>query len=165
MKKIRPLQLFLIITILANFFNCSRTNINYRNKDTVEVNAKLLVQNIYPNFLSNNAKIFINDLSQRYNICSIYKNWKADNYLLSNYPLEILNDSIYYIKGMIEVNTRFNIKCLDDLGIYHTKDKKNIFTVSIPVYTICEFVKLNNIERFELARKGELSLNIRKTSN
>ncbi|MDO5570302.1 MAG: S8 family serine peptidase [Bacteroidales bacterium] len=120
----------------------------------------MLFTNHYPSFISNNAKIFINDISLKDSLCEIKSNWRPDRYLLSNYPLEMNKDSIYYIKGFIEINHKFDAAELSDLGIFHAKKDKNIFTVSIPIYSLCNFLKLNNINRFELARKGKLLLNV-----
>ena len=108
-----------------------------------------------PSWLSNNAKLFIDALSQEVAICSITPDWIPTENLIEQFPIGIMRDSVFTISGFLEVQKDFDLEQLKSLGVLFQIDYDPPFSSAfIPLTSLCKFLQLKGIVRFELVRKA-----------
>lgn len=126
----------------------------------ITTQTEALTSTAYPAFLSNYARLFLHSLAQEIPLCSIPENYVPGDRLMRQFPIGILRDSIFCITGFLEVKQGFRLEKLKKLGIYFTQGNELFSTAYIPLYAICDFLKLQGIVRFELTRRTDLLLNV-----
>lgn len=158
------MKLFRIILCCCTFFfllDCARSRqLQTPAVPVVTTEANVLTGEEYPDFLSNYARIFIHSLSQEVPLCSIPPRWIPSETLINRFPIAIMEDSIFCVSGFLEVDPDFNLNSLKQLGIYFEASEYPFSTAFIPLTSLCQFLKLQGIKRFELTRKGYALLNI-----
>ncbi|MGL4292864.1 MAG: S8 family serine peptidase [Bacteroidales bacterium] len=114
----------------------------------------------YPSFLSNYARLFIHTLNQEIPLCSIPEKYIPSADIMKQFPTGILKDSIFCISGFLEVESGFKLKQLKELGIFFTQSDELFSSAMIPLHSLCKFLQLKGIIRFELTRKAEFHLDV-----
>lgn len=139
---------FLILVINLFYSCCGIRHLKIKNTDFVDVNKASF--NMSPN-----TKLFFNKLNEEIkendtNLKAFTPTGKVIDDLMI-----IENNNGYYIRGIIKTNMKFNKDNIKNPEIILTHLKENIFTVTIPLYLINDFLNIENIEYFEISEKTE----------
>ena len=156
----RTMLRFFIIFLLVGCTSQRSQKSHIPVTSVITTRTEALVSAEYPTFLSNYARLFIHSLSQEIPICSIPTNYVPSDPLMKQFPIGVMQDSIFCITGFLEVDKKFNLSQLKKAGIYFVEGNDLFSTAFIPLSSLCEFLKMKGIIRFELTRRGELSLNV-----
>ncbi|MEG1586753.1 MAG: S8 family serine peptidase [Bacteroidales bacterium] len=106
----------------------------------------------YPDFLSNYARLFVHTLNSEIPLCSIPRNYIPSDALMRQFPLGVMKDSTFCITGFLEVKENFDMQQLKKLGVYFIEGDQLFSTAFIPLSSLCQFLRLKGIIRFELTR-------------
>lgn len=126
----------------------------------ITTHTDAITNNSYPPFLSNYARLFVHTLAQEMPLCAIPENYIPSDNLMLHFPVSILRDSVFCITGFLEVEKGFRLSKLKELGIFLTEGEQLFTTAYIPLHSLCGFLRLKGIIRFELTRRAELQLNV-----
>ncbi len=107
----------------------------------------------YPEFLSISSLIFLEALSQEIDICDINSKTVPSKELQDHFPI-ILKDSIYCISGFLEVDSLFPLTRFKEVGVNFADMGKTFSTICIPLYSLCKFLTLQDVIRFDICREA-----------
>ncbi|MEG0992493.1 MAG: S8 family serine peptidase [Bacteroidales bacterium] len=151
---------FFILFLLAGCSSQRPPVTHIPSTTIITTHTEAITNNSYPAFLSNYARLFVHTLAQETPLCSIPENYIPSDYLMLHFPVGILRDSVFCITGFLEVEKGFRLSKLKELGIFLTEGEQLFTTAYIPLHSLCRFLRLKGIIRFELTRRAELQLNV-----
>lgn len=153
--------LYLPILCFLLFLSASPIKREQQNHTPLQDSTFILINETdFPSFLNSYSKIFLNALSMETSLCSIPPGWEPSKELMSRYCIRKLNDSLTYFAGFIDIDKDADLKKFRKLGIeFHEEDYPSSM-VCIPLNSLCEFLRLKGILRFEITRKAKNLLDV-----